>query len=696
MTTTLTARGPEDLLAPSRSCSASTRADSLVLLTFGAPRALPRPRRPAAARRRTRPSPSRRSLLEPAGPRGRAGRVRRLHRRRGVWPAGSAGGAGAGVRARGDRGASTCCASTTAAGAGCRRPGAAESAARRYDDGHASVRRPGGLRGARHPCQSREALRDTLDARRRRQARLGGQARQRDLVPPGRRRRGCSLGALACAGAGSPTGRGPSTTRGAARVLALAATGPRRRDAALGAVTRASGHGTTSGLGRRCSAGRPSRPGAERGRAAGVLRLAGRRRRPGLVRARPVLGPSTRITRWATCCRRVPDPRRPSRRVGGGRPRRRWLEVCRRSDPVRMPGHGPRVTAWGKTSTHRSSPGPTARGTARRSAAASTCSRGCCSEARFDTDDPMTGLEVELNLVDDDGRPGAEERRGAGARSPTRLPDRARRSSTSRSTCRRALLRDGGSGFEADLRRSLNDAEAKSADEVGAHMVMIGILPTLGAGPPRPVRRSAPTRATSCSATRSCTRAARTSSSTSPGRSGCVTTAESILPEAACTSTQFHIQTSPGAVRGVLERLPGDLRPSSSRSAPTRRTCLGKELWRETRIPLFEQATDTRSEELKAQGVRPRVWFGERWINSIFDLFEENVRYFPALLPITDDEDPLAVLEAGGTPTLARAAAAQRHHLPLEPARSTTSSTAVPHLRVENRVLAGRPDRGRH
>ena len=50
--------------------------------------------------------------------------------------------------------------------------------------------------------------------------------------------------------------------------------------------------------------------------------------------------------------------------------------------------------------------------------------------------------------------------------------------------------------------------------------------------------------------------------------------------------------------------------------------------------------------------MRPRVWFGERWITSIFDLFEENVRYFPALLPITEDEDPLEVLEAGGTPEL--------------------------------------------
>ena len=69
---------------------------------------------------------------------------------------------------------------------------------------------------------------------------------------------------------------------------------------------------------------------------------------------------------------------------------------------------------------------------------------------------------------------------------------------------------------------------------------------------------------------------------------------------------------------------------------------LGRQLWHETRIALFEQATDTRSEELKAQGVRPRVFFGERWITSVFDLFEENVRYFPTLLAESTDEDPVA------------------------------------------------------
>jgi gamma-glutamyl:cysteine ligase YbdK (ATP-grasp superfamily) len=117
---------------------------------------------------------------------------------------------------------------------------------------------------------------------------------------------------------------------------------------------------------------------------------------------------------------------------------------------------------------------------------------------------------------------------------------------------------------------------------------------------------------------------------------------------------------------------------------------LGKELWRETRIPLFEQSTDTRSEELKAQGVRPRVWFGERWVNSVFDLFEENVRYFPALLPITDDEDPLQVLDDGGVPQLGEL---RLHNGTIYRWNRPVYDIAggVPHLRVENRVLAAGP-----
>ena len=115
---------------------------------------------------------------------------------------------------------------------------------------------------------------------------------------------------------------------------------------------------------------------------------------------------------------------------------------------------------------------------------------------------------------------------------------------------------------------------------------------------------------------------------------------------------QFHLQVSPEtfpAYWNAAQAIAG-VQLAIGANSPF---LFGKQLWRETRIALFEQATDTRSEELKAQGVRPRVWFGERWITSVFDLFEENVRYFPALLPICSDEDPVEVLAGGGVPELA-------------------------------------------
>ena len=118
---------------------------------------------------------------------------------------------------------------------------------------------------------------------------------------------------------------------------------------------------------------------------------------------------------------------------------------------------------------------------------------------------------------------------------------------------------------------------------------------------------------------------------------------------------------------------------------------LGRELWRETRIALFTQATDTRPAELKAQGVRPRVWFGERWITSVFDLFEENTRYFPALLPVIDEEDPVAGPRGRRDARACTSCACTTARCGAGTVRSTTSSTARPHLRVENRVLPAGP-----
>ncbi len=308
-------------------------------------------------------------------------------------------------------------------------------------------------------------------------------------------------------------------------------------------------------------------------------------------------------------------------------------------------------------------------------------------EARFDTDDPMTGLEVELNLVDDSGDPALKNAEVLEAIASPDFQTELGQFNIEINLAP-ATLREGGlTTFEESLRRSLNDAETKAARS-GAHQVMIGILPTLDEGHMGAHSLSANPRYKLLSEQILSARGEDITIDIS-GRDRLATTADSIVPEAACTSTQFHVQTSPDSFAdywNASQAIAG-VQLAVAANSPY---LLGKELWRETRIPLFEQATDTRSDELKVQGVRPRVWFGERWITSVFDLFEENVRYFPALLPITDDEDPLEVLEAGETPALAEL---RLHNGTIYRWNRPVYDIAggVPHLRVENRLLAAGP-----
>ncbi|MDP3890694.1 glutamate-cysteine ligase family protein [Nocardioides sp.] len=308
-------------------------------------------------------------------------------------------------------------------------------------------------------------------------------------------------------------------------------------------------------------------------------------------------------------------------------------------------------------------------------------------ESAFDTDDPMTGLEVELNLIDDAGDPSL---RNAEVLEAVADPDFQTELGqwNIEINIPPGHLHDGGlRGFEENLRKSLNDAESKSAP-LGSHIVMIGILPTLMEGHLTPDTLSGNPRYQLLSEQILAARGEDISIDIA-GAERVRTAADSIVPEAACTSVQLHVQTSPDqfAAYWNASQAIASVQVAVGANSPY---LLGRQLWRETRIPLFEQATDTRSEELKAQGVRPRVWFGERWITSVFDLFEENVRYFPALLPITDDQDPLAVLEEGGVPTLSELrlhnGTIYRWNRPIY-----DIADGVPHLRVENRLLGAGP-----
>ena len=308
-------------------------------------------------------------------------------------------------------------------------------------------------------------------------------------------------------------------------------------------------------------------------------------------------------------------------------------------------------------------------------------------ESRFDFERPLTGLEIELNLVDEDFDPAMRNAEVLAA-----IADPAFQTELAQFTIEinlppRRLAGDGAMTYERDVRESLNRADEK-ARLAGSHILMVGILPTLREEHVTGETISANPRYRLLNEQIFAARGEDVHLVVE-GVERLSTWADTIAPEAACTSAQFHLQVSPEqfpAYWNAAQCVAG-VQLALGANSPF---LFGKELWRETRVALFEQATDTRSEELKAQGVRPRVWFGERWITSIFDLFEENVRYFPSLLPIVDDEDPVDTLDRGDVPALSEL---RLHNGTIyrwnRPVYDVVGGK--PHLRVENRVLPAGP-----
>ena len=309
------------------------------------------------------------------------------------------------------------------------------------------------------------------------------------------------------------------------------------------------------------------------------------------------------------------------------------------------------------------------------------------SESRFEPERRSMGMEIELNLTDAAGDPAMLNAAVLEAIADNDFTTELAQFNVEINIPPRLL--DGAvfTELEQQVRDSLNNAEDKSRG-AGAHMMLVGILPTISDQHLNGEALSANPRYRLLNEQIFAARGEDLQISIS-GPERLSTFADTIAPEAACTSVQLHQMVDPEkfATHWNAAQAIAGVQLAVGANSPF---FFARELWRETRIALFEQATDTRPEELKAQGVRPRVWFGERWITSIFDLFEENVTYFPALLPVCEPEDPAEVLDAGGVPSLAELklhnGTVYRWNRPIYDV-----SRGKPHLRVENRVLPAGP-----
>ena len=154
-----------------------------------------------------------------------------------------------------------------------------------------------------------------------------------------------------------------------------------------------------------------------------------------------------------------------------------------------------------------------------------------------------------------------------------------------------------------------------------------------------------------------------------------------VMMEAAATSFQVHLQVNlDNAVRiyNASVALTGPLLALSANSP----YLFGKDLWDETRIPVFEQAVAVGGYDGAAFGPIRRVTFGDRYIReSWFECFKENLDHYPILLPVELDSDGSLAHVRMHNGTI------WRWNRPL----LGFDEKGIPHLRLEQRVIPAGP-----
>jgi CBS domain-containing protein/gamma-glutamyl:cysteine ligase YbdK (ATP-grasp superfamily) len=130
------------------------------------------------------------------------------------------------------------------------------------------------------------------------------------------------------------------------------------------------------------------------------------------------------------------------------------------------------------------------------------------------------------------------------------------------------------------------------------------------------------------------------------------TTHENVMLEACNTSFQLHYQV--GAKEFArLYNLAQVITAPVLAAAVNSPVLLRHRLWHETRVALFQQSLDTRSEHQASRGTRQRVSFGDRWVKgSILEVYRDDIARFRSLITTGSSESPLEMMERGEVPPL--------------------------------------------
>ncbi|NEZ03980.1 CBS domain-containing protein [Wenzhouxiangella sp. XN201] len=166
---------------------------------------------------------------------------------------------------------------------------------------------------------------------------------------------------------------------------------------------------------------------------------------------------------------------------------------------------------------------------------------------------------------------------------------------------------------------------------------------------------------------------------------------DNLMLEACNTSFQVHFQVGAeefAPLYNIAQAVTGPLLASCVNSP----ILLGKRLWLETRIAVFEHSIDARSEAHAARGHKPRVHFGDQWIDeSVIEIFKEDIARFRVILTTEFEDDPIGMVARGEVPNLKALCLHNGTVYRWNRACYGISDNGKPHLRIENRVIPSGP-----
>ncbi|CAA6804309.1 MAG: Glutamate--cysteine ligase, partial [uncultured Thiotrichaceae bacterium] len=292
----------------------------------------------------------------------------------------------------------------------------------------------------------------------------------------------------------------------------------------------------------------------------------------------------------------------------------------------------------------------------------------------FSAKAPVGGFEIEAWLLDDAMRPAPINQRFFDHFNNSLATPELAKFNIELNNTPLPIKGDCFKHWSAEFHQLLNDADV-AANELDAHLALIGTLPTLQESDCCIENMSAMKRYKALNETVLKARNNQPLSLDIKGKAHLQLTPDSVMMEAATTSFQIHIQTPWKLAHHYYNA-------SIMASAPLMAISgnspflFNKQLWHETRIPLFEQSVHA------GKGLQ-RVSFGTGYAeHSIAECFTENLEGYPILLPMLFDDEPQAFshlrLHNG---------VIWRWNRPL----IGFDDDDTPHIRIEQRILPAGP-----